>query len=70
MMNIKETKLEDIKGSAITDEDIAKSIELYNKHRAMMREFSLLASKHPISINNRARSSCFSSAHLCQKRII
>ena len=50
------TKLEEIKGSPILEEDIEKSIEVYNKHRLAMREFAELAASHPITINNQNRS--------------
>ncbi|EJU22087.1 2-hydroxyglutaryl-CoA dehydratase, D-component [Peptoanaerobacter stomatis] len=61
-------KLEAIRGSEIKDEEIQESIKLYNEHRALMREFSMLASSHPNTIKNRDRSFVFKSAYFIPKK--
>ncbi|MGO3017955.1 MAG: 2-hydroxyacyl-CoA dehydratase subunit D [Anaerococcus sp.] len=66
LVHVKE-KLEEIKGSEITDDDINKSIELYNQHRAEMRRFSELAAKHPNTINNFDRNYVYKSAFYIRK---
>ncbi len=65
-VHVKE-ELEKIKGSKITDEEINKTIELYNEHRAEMRKFSELAAKHPNSINNLERNYVYKSALYMKK---
>lgn len=62
------TKLEEIKGSPILEEDIEKSIEVYNKHRLAMREFAELAASHPITINNQNRSNVYKSSYFIPKK--
>lgn len=66
LKSVKE-ELEKIRGSKIEEEEIQRSIQLYNEHRAAMREFDKLASTHPNTVNNRERSVVFKSAFLCQK---
>lgn len=61
-------KLEAICGHEIKDEEIQESIKLYNEHRALMREFSMLASSHPNTIKNRDRSFVFKSAYFIPKK--
>lgn len=39
-------KLEEVCGHPITDEDIKKSIRVYNEHTAVMREFTAVANEH------------------------
>jgi len=50
-------KLENIKGGEISEEDIQRSIKIYNEHKVAMREFSKLAASHPRSI--KASDRCY-----------
>lgn len=67
LKSVKE-ELEKIRGSKIEEEEIQRSIQLYNEHRAAMREFDKLASTHPNTVNNRERSVVFKSAFFMPKR--
>lgn len=62
------SKLEEIKGSEILEKDIENSIEIYNKHRKAMREFSELAASHPNTITNQARSDVYKSSYFIPKK--
>lgn len=59
--------LEKISGSAIKDDAIANAVKVYNDHRAAMREFALLAGKHPELISVKARCAVFKSAYFMLK---
>jgi len=48
-------RLEEILGEKITDEDISRSIEVYNENRAVMREFVKVAAEYPQVIDAKAR---------------
>jgi len=61
-------KLEKIKGGEITEEDIQKSVKIYNEHKEAMREFSKLAASHPNTVNNRQRAFVFKSAWFMPKK--
>lgn len=61
------SEIEKIAGKEITEEELQNSIEIYNKHRKAMREFSELAASHPNTINNVQRSNVFKSCHFMKK---
>lgn len=67
MIHVKE-ELEKIKGSKISDDEINKSINLYNEHRKAMAEFSKLQANHPNTINNLDRSYIYKSALFMTKK--
>ena len=56
------SKLEEISGKKVSDDDIKNSIELFNNHRKEMRRFSKLASKHPNTVDNLNRMYVYKSA--------
>lgn len=64
--NVKK-ELEKIAGRTISEEAIRKSIDVYNEHRKVMREFVELAASHPNSINNLQRSRIIKSGFFMLK---
>lgn len=54
--------LEKITGQEIKDEDIQKSIEIFNAQRKEMRDFSELAASHPNTIDNKKRMYVYKAA--------
>lgn len=58
------SKLEEIGGKKVSDEDIQNSIELFNNHRKEMRKFSELAASHSNTINNLNRMYVYKSAQI------
>ncbi len=60
-------KLEGILGVKITDENIAKSIEIYNENRKALQEFSKVAAQHPDVIDPIARHSVFKARYFMDK---
>ena len=64
--NVKK-ELEKISGKEISEEAIFKSIDIYNEHRKVMREFVSLAASHPNSINNVQRNRIIKSAYFMLK---
>lgn len=65
-MNIEQ--LEKISGNKITDKSLEKAIEIYDKHRKVMNEFSLLASKYPNVITPIKRSYVMKSSYFMDKK--
>lgn len=65
-MNIKQ--LEKISGNKITDKSLEKAIEIYDKHRKTMNEFSLLTSKYPNVITPIKRSYVMKSSYFMDKK--
>ncbi len=61
------TELEKIRGCAITDEEIANAIKVYNKSRAARREFVKLASAHCDVIDPIMRSAVLKAAWFMDK---
>ncbi|MDR1702833.1 MAG: 2-hydroxyacyl-CoA dehydratase family protein [Sporomusaceae bacterium] len=59
--------LEKIAGQPVTDAALAKSIELYNAHSAMMLEFAQTANKHLDIITPKIRHAVMKSAHFMEK---
>lgn len=64
--NVK-AELEKIAGKPITEEAIFKSIDVYNEHRKVMREFVELAASHPNTINNIQRSRIIKAGYFMLK---
>ena len=64
--NVK-VELEKVVGRKIQEEEIFHSIDVYNEHRRVMREFTQLAASHPNSINNIQRSRIIKSAYFMLK---
>lgn len=64
--HIKE-KIEEIRGKEITEEELQKSIEIYNEHRKVMRDFVSEAAKHPNTINNYYRNIVIKSSYFMRK---
>lgn len=60
-------RLEAITGKTITDEAIAESMEIYNAHNRVMREFSQLAARHPDAVTPAARHAVMKSAFFVRK---
>lgn len=60
-------KLENIIGFTIKDEDINRSIEIYNENRKTMREFSDLVAKYPHIIDPIIRHEVFKSRWFMEK---
>ena len=64
--NVKK-ELEKVCGKEISEEAIFNSIDIYNEHRKVMREFVELAALHPNSINNVQRSQIIKSSYFMLK---
>lgn len=62
-LNVKE-QLEAVTGHKISDFALSKSIKTFNEHRAVMREFSLVACEHLDVITPTRRHIIYKSAHL------
>ncbi len=60
-------KLEAISGKPITDEEISKSIEIYNAHSATMMEFAEVANDHLDIITPKVRHAVMKSALVMEK---
>lgn len=60
-------KIEKVLGTAITDEAISASIEVYNAHNAVMRDFADLAADHTDVITPVLREAVFKSAWFMEK---
>ncbi|WP_101773693.1 2-hydroxyacyl-CoA dehydratase subunit D [Peptostreptococcus faecalis] len=60
-------KLEDICGHEITEESMAKSIDIYNEHRAVMREFVELVPDYLNTITPYIRNCVIKSGHFMKK---
>lgn len=60
-------KMTAITGHKVTDLDLQNAMNLYNRHRAAMREFSLLAADHLDIITPRVRRDVFKSSHFMDK---
>lgn len=65
-MNIEQ--LEKISGNKITDESLEKAIEIYDEHRKVMNDFSMLASKYPSIITPTKRNYVMKSAYYMDKK--
>ncbi|KEI74402.1 2-hydroxyacyl-CoA dehydratase [Clostridium botulinum] len=65
-MNIEQ--LEKISGNKITDESLEKAIEVYDEHRKIMNDFSMLASKYPDVITPTKRNYVMKSAYYMDKK--
>ncbi|MGB5823574.1 MAG: 2-hydroxyacyl-CoA dehydratase family protein [Proteocatella sp.] len=61
-------KLEEIGGKAILDENIQKSIKVYNESRSSRRKFVELAGKHPELISPKMRNAVLKSAYFILKQ--
>ncbi|SIQ46368.1 benzoyl-CoA reductase, subunit C [Alkalispirochaeta americana] len=59
-------ELEGLGGSPLSEEALAESIDLYNRHRKAMRDLSRILGEHP-RISARERSNIFKSAHFMRK---
>lgn len=66
-LNVKEN-LEKISGNKIEEEDILKSIDIYNEHRKTMREFVDVAAKYPSIITPIIRNTVIKSAFFIDKK--
>lgn len=60
-------KVEEIRGQEITEAELANSIEVYNKHRATMREFVELVVTHLNTIDSTTRSNVIKSGYFMKK---
>jgi bcr-type benzoyl-CoA reductase subunit C len=60
-------KLETIAGHKISDQDIEKSIAVYNAHNVAIREFCQTANEHLDVISPRLRHAVMKSAHFMEK---
>lgn len=64
--NIK-SKIEEIRGKEITEEELINSIEIYNEHRKTMRDFVMLAASKPNTIDNYSRNVVIKSGYFMRK---
>ena len=62
-------RLEKAIGYLVKDEDIEKSIQVYNEHRTAMRAFATIASSHPDVIDPKTRHLVFKSAFFMRKEV-
>lgn len=60
-------KLEEISGNKITDEKLQNAIDVYNEHRAVMREFVVTAAEYPHLITPAQRSAVIKSGYFIEK---
>ncbi len=60
-------KLEEIKGSEISDDSIKNAIKVYNESRKARREFIKLAGQHPELVSARKRSAVLKGAFFMMK---
>ena len=60
-------KIEEIKGSEISEAELKASIDIYNAHRAAMREFTELTATHLDTVDSKKRSSVIKSAYFMRK---
>ncbi len=60
-------KVEEIRGREITEAELANSIEVYNEHRAAMREFVELVVTHLNTIDSRTRNNVIKSGFFMRK---
>jgi len=60
-------KIEEIRGCEITEAELIDSIDVYNRHRAAMREFTELAATHLNTVNSKMRSDVIKSAYFIRK---
>ncbi len=60
-------RLEKLIGYEITEEELLKSIDIYDEHRAVMREFACVAAQYPDIIDIRKRHLVFKSAFFMRK---
>ena len=60
-------KIEEIKGSEIAEAELKASIDIYNAHRAAMREFTELTATHLDTVDSKKRSSVIKSAYFMRK---
>lgn len=58
--------IEKATGLSFRDEELAKSIEIYNEHNAVMREIAAVLAEHP-EVTNAQRSDVFKSAFFQRK---
>jgi len=61
-------KLENISGKNISEEALAESIEVYNEHNRVMREFVEIAGMYPSEISPKNRSYVIKSGYFMDKR--
>jgi len=61
------TRLEEITGCKITDKALTKSIEVYNRHNATMREFAEVANEHLDIVTAKLRHVVMKSSHFMEK---
>lgn len=59
--------LEDISGQRIDDKHLEETIKLYNEHRKKIKEFSELASVHPLTVSPVFRSMVIESSYMMDK---
>lgn len=64
--NVKK-QIEAIRGSEITEQEITKAIEVYNEHRAVMRDFVELTASHLNTIDSKTRSNVIKSSYFMRK---
>ncbi|WP_026894885.1 2-hydroxyacyl-CoA dehydratase subunit D [Clostridiisalibacter paucivorans] len=60
-------KLEQISGNKITDDKLKTAINVYNKHREVMREFVVIAGEHPHLITPSERNAVIKSGYFMDK---
>jgi bcr-type benzoyl-CoA reductase subunit C len=61
-------KLEEISGHTISDEDLKKSIEIYNRNRAVLRKFVDIAGDYPEIITPLIRNYVIKSGYFIDRR--
>lgn len=60
-------KLEEILGVSVTEKDLSQSVMLYNRYRAVMRDFCLTAQDYPLAITPTVRHAIVKAAWFMDK---
>jgi len=61
--------LEELKGSAITEEDLKQAFALYEKYRKTMRNFVEVVKDYPVTVNARTRHLIIKAGYFMDKKI-
>lgn len=60
-------RLSEISGVKVTDARLKEAIAVYNEHRRVMREFTVLAGRHPETVSPRMRNAVIKSGYFMPK---
>jgi bcr-type benzoyl-CoA reductase subunit C len=62
-------EIESLAGVIITEEELLKSIALYEGYRRTMRKFAALSGQYPMTLNARVRHAVIKAGFFCDKRM-